>query len=62
MIWISFIITLGLIVIATSFDFMNMEFNLVKFDLFYRHPLITDHMGAFGIFQYFCYLVEKLLA
>ena len=30
MIWISFIIALGLIGIATSFDFMNMEFNLVN--------------------------------
>ncbi len=30
MIWISYIIALGLIGIATSFDFMNMEFNLVN--------------------------------
>ena len=38
MIWISFIIALGLIGIATSFDFMNMEFNLVNLTYFLDIP------------------------
>ena len=38
MIWISFIIALGLIAIATSFDFMNMEFNLINLSYFIDIP------------------------
>ena len=61
MIWISFIIALGLIGIATSFDFMNMEFNLVNLT-YLRHPIIIDHLVTCSFPQYFCNLVEKLLA
>ena len=38
MIWISFIIAFGLIGIATSFDFMNMEFNLINLSYFVDLP------------------------
>lgn len=38
MIWISFIIAFGLIGIATSFDFMNMEFNLINLSYFIDIP------------------------
>jgi hypothetical protein len=38
MIWISFIIVLGLIGIATSFDFMNLEFNLINLTYFVDIP------------------------
>ena len=38
MIWISFIIVLGLIAFATSFDFMNMEFNLINLSYFVDIP------------------------
>ena len=38
MIWISFIIAFGLIGIATSFDFMNMEFNLINLSYFIDLP------------------------
>ena len=38
MIWISFIIAAGLIGIATSFDFMNMEFNLINLSYFIDIP------------------------
>ena len=38
MIWISFIIAFGLIGIATSFDFMNMEFNLINLTYFIDIP------------------------
>ena len=38
MIWISFIIAFGLIGIATSFDFMNMEFKLINLSYFIDIP------------------------
>ena len=48
MIWLSFIIALGL------------QFG--QSDLYFRHPIIIDHLVTCSFPKYFCYLVEKLLA